>query len=40
MNGMLTIEGDLTLLGKLAIKIDEWFPAAFAKELNAESWGG
>jgi hypothetical protein len=40
MNGTLTIEGDLTLLGKLAIQIDEWFPGAFAVEVEADAWGG
>jgi len=39
MNGTLTIEGDLTLLGKLAVKIDEWFPGAFAAEVGTPAWG-
>lgn len=40
MNATLTITGDLTLLGKLALKIDEWFPSAFASTVEVPSFDG
>ncbi len=40
MNGTLTISGDLTVLGKLAVKIDEWFPKAFATEVGVPEFAG
>jgi hypothetical protein len=40
MEGTLTIRGDLTLLGRLALKIDEWFPGALATEVGVLEWGG
>jgi hypothetical protein len=40
MNGTLSIQGDLVLLGKLAVKIDEWFPSALATEVRPDEWGG
>lgn len=39
MNGTLTISGDLALLGKLALKIDDWFPNAFATAVNVPAFG-
>ena len=40
MNATLTITGDLTLLGKLAVQIDEWFPTAFATSVEVPSFEG
>lgn len=40
MNATLIISGELTLLGKLAVKIDEWFPGAFATTVDVPSFEG
>jgi hypothetical protein len=40
MEASLTITGDLTLLGKLAVRIDEWFPTAFSTEIAVPAYGG
>lgn len=40
MNGTLSIQGDLSTLGKLATQIEEWFPGAVTTEVTADGWGG
>lgn len=40
MNGKLTIEGDLATLGRLALKINEWFPNELKTHVSVPSWGG
>lgn len=40
MEGTLSIQGDLALLGKLAVKVDEWFPGALSTEVRPDEWGG
>ena len=40
MDGTLSIQGDLVTLGKLAVKIEKWFPGALATEVRAAGWGG
>lgn len=40
MNGTLSINGELNLLGELAVKIDEWYAGRLETAVESDSWGG